>query len=282
MNTERMALTFGDAGENHIGNQMLGKKGEIGSGLTIEDLNLLKVYFELLGFVCELIDLGGILDKVAKEGKTGEIMDWGFPAGVLIIRRFIEKETRLKLYEELKVISWDRKYWDTRRKKVLNKNARANLVFVDGFQQEPEYENKKGRVVDSLKLETLDSVKTSLMTAINTGLSEGGSTTKSIQYICEGNRYYDLKKCGIGFHGDKERTRVICLSLGVNDYKMRWVWFYKSKPIAPPTEVKLNSGDVYIMSEKAVGYDWAKRIIPTLRHAAGPKKYINLDKYATE
>ena len=31
-----MALTFGDAGENHIGNQMLGKKGEIGSGLTIE------------------------------------------------------------------------------------------------------------------------------------------------------------------------------------------------------------------------------------------------------
>ena len=209
-----MALTFGDAGENHIGNQMLGEKGEIGSGLTIEDLNLLKVYFESLGFVCELIDLGCILDKVAKEGKTGEIMDWGFPAGVLIIRRFIEKETRLKLYEELKVIPWDRKYWDTRRKKVLNKNARANLVFVDGFQQEPDYENKKGRVVDSLKLETLRSVKTSLMTAIDAGLSEGGSTTKSIQYICEGNRYYDLKKCGIGFHGDKERTRVICLSLG--------------------------------------------------------------------
>ena len=91
------------------------RKREIGSGLTIEDLNLLKVYFESLGFVCELIDLGCILDKVAKEGKTGEIMDWGFPAGVLIIRRFIEKETRLK------VIPWDRKYWDTRRKKVLNK-----------------------------------------------------------------------------------------------------------------------------------------------------------------
>ena len=63
---------------------------------------------------------------------------------------------------------------------------------------------------------------------------------------------------------------------------MKWVWFYKSKPISSPIEVKLNSGDVYIMSEKAVGYDWTKRIIPTLRHAAGANKYISLDKYATE
>jgi hypothetical protein len=31
---------------------------------------------------------------------------------------------------------------------------------------------------------------------------------------------------------------------------------------------------MYVMSEKAVGFDWKKRIVPTLRHAAGCDKYI--------
>ena len=36
------------------------------------------------------------------------------------------------------------------------------------------------------------------------------------------------------------------------------------------------------MSEKAVGTDWKKSSIPTMRHAAGCKKYTNLDKYDEE
>ena len=30
----------------------------------------------------------------------------------------------------------------------------------------------------------------------------------------EGNYYYNTKKCGIGFHGDSERKKVIACSLG--------------------------------------------------------------------
>ena len=33
------------------------------------------------------------------------------------------------------------------------------------------------------------------------------------------------------------------------------------------------------MSEKAVGSDWKKRIIYTLRHAAGCNKYLSMDKW---
>ena len=33
------------------------------------------------------------------------------------------------------------------------------------------------------------------------------------------------------------------------------------------------------MSEKAVGNDWKKKSIYTLRHAAGIDKYISLKKY---
>lgn len=39
---------------------------------------------------------------------------------------------------------------------------------------------------------------------------------------------------------------------------------------------------VYIMSEKAVGTDWKHSSIPTMRHAAGCRKYTNLDKYNEE
>ena len=69
------------------------------------------------------------------------------------------------------------------------------------------------------------------------------------------------------------------MSLGADNYPMRWVWFYKNKPISEPFEVLLNSGDVYIMSENAIGTEWNKSSIPTMRHAAGCKKYTNLDKY---
>lgn len=33
---------------------------------------------------------------------------------------------------------------------------------------------------------------------------------------------------------------------------------------------------MYMMSEKAVGTDWLKKIIFTLRHAAGCKKYTTI------
>jgi hypothetical protein len=44
-------------------------------------------------------------------------------------------------------------------------------------------------------------------------------------------------------------------------------WFQKSYPIGNRIIVNLNPGDFYVMSEKAVGTDWLKKTIPTLRHA---------------
>ena len=55
------------------------------------------------------------------------------------------------------------------------------------------------------------------------------------------------------YHGDTERRKVICLSLGSNDYPIQWVWFKNSKPYSSPHRVMLNTGDIYIMSEKALG-----------------------------
>lgn len=264
MEHERISLTFGDAGENHVGNQMLGSKGSVGSGFKMTDLVLLKNYFDQKGMITELVNLGDKMDGVIE-------------AGVLIIRNYLDISSQNTLYQDLKQLTWDSKYYDTRRSKVLNKHARSNLVFVDGVEQSAEYENKKGTIYDIQKIDTLKLLKIKFMKDLENGLAD--SDTSQIDYICEGNRYYDLNKCGIGYHGDAERTRVICMSLGANNYPMRWVWFKKFRPITEYLEVKLNSGDLYIMSEKAVGSDWKRSSIPTIRHAAGSYKYINLDKY---
>lgn len=50
--------------------------------------------------------------------------------------------------------------------------------------------------------------------------------------------------------------------------------FYQSKPIGPRMEIRLQPGDIYIMSEKAVGHDWKLRKVPTLRHAAGDFDFL--------
>lgn len=54
---ERIAITFGDAGENYAGMELLGTLREKGSGFTINDLDKLKKYFEKKEFETEYINL---------------------------------------------------------------------------------------------------------------------------------------------------------------------------------------------------------------------------------
>ena len=43
-------------------------------------------------------------------------------------------------------------------------------------------------------------------------------------------------------------------------------------------EFQLNAGDVYVMSEWAVGTEWRKSSLITLRHATGAAKYTKVTK----
>ena len=56
------------------------------------------------------------------------------------------KATRIQEKARGVGFDWDRKYWCNRRKRVLNKHARANVCF-GSTSCEPDYENKKGRMV---------------------------------------------------------------------------------------------------------------------------------------
>ena len=251
---ERIALTLGDAGENHTGMELLGNFGSEGSGFTTNELKNLKCHFENSEYISFKINEND--------------------AGVLIIRNYISENDQLLMYKELKKLEWNKKYFDIRRNKVLNKHARYNLMFIEGMEQVADYKNKKGTIIDSNKLKYFKKFKNDLCKKINEYCNN-----KASDLIVEGNLYYDVTKCGIGFHGDSERRKVICLSLGADNYPIKWQWFYKNTIVGNSYEIFLNSGDVYIMSELAVGTNWKKSSIYTMRHAAGSNKYTSLAKY---
>ena len=142
--------------------------------------------------------------------------------------------------------------------RVCNKKARWNLCFAD-YDQEPDYASGKGTIVNFAHLELLNSLRSNLPLLFG---------SKANRLNAEGNYYYDLTQCYIGWHGDAERKRVIGVRLGF-EMPLHIKWFLNCEPQGEKFTIMLNSGDMYVFSEKAVGTDWRRRSIWTLRHAAG-------------
>ena len=149
--------------------------------------------------------------------------------------------------------------------RVVNKNARWNLCF-DDHAQEPDYQNGKGRIYAFSQVP--------LTTAV-TDKFVGYFGEKARALKGEGNYYYDVKQCGIGFHGDSERRKVVAIRLGAS-LPIHYQWFYRGVPSGERMIFELYGGDVYIMSEKTVGTDWKKKVIYTLRHATGCAKFTTI------
>ena len=147
---------------------------------------------------------------------------------------------------------------------VKNKNARHNLCF-DDRSQEPAYEEGRGRIVPFAALPALSGVRSALAYYFG--------AEKATNLLAEGNYYYDVARTGIGFHGDGERRLVIALRLGAA-IPLHYQWFYRQAPHGKRIALRLEHGDMYAMSEKAVGTDWKRSVIPTLRHAAGAPLYL--------
>ena len=167
------------------------------------------------------------------------------------------------LWHELRTLEWDTKAKMYGR--VVNKHARHNLCFSD-TSQAPDFDAGKGRIVNFPSVPCTNFIRAELPKYLG---------TKAKDLMAEGNLYYDISKCGISFHGDQERRRVIAIRLGA-DMLLHYQWFQNTKAIGQRVKINLHNGDLYVMSEKAVGTDFKKRKIPTLRHAAGAEKFLNI------
>ena len=302
MNGERMSLTMAPGGENNRGMEIIGRMPIKGEGFTAKDIEGLGPYFEAKTQLAmnkygdrpvSVLDLNAL----SMNDTINDLSDEN-QARVLILRDYISNwhgghGSDIEIYKEIAPIRWDAEYLDPNkyrteivdgkevkvRGKRMNKLARTNLCFVADREQEPAVFEGKGTIYDLKKLKFLNAAVERLRDDIAKGLISIGSKTKVVINVVEGNRYYDLKKTGIGFHGDTERVVVICLSIGGFNYPMRWQWFKDGMPVGKHIDIHLNSGDVYIMSEKSVGADWKLKSKYTLRHAAGANKYRSLSKW---
>ena len=243
-------ITFGDVAENHAKMQKIGTLHD--RGYSVGQLVQIQEKLSVLGLVTEMVDLNVGFDETFSEAK------------VLVIRRgaqFILGEETVGLIAENDALTMDTKAFMKGR--VVNKVARWNLCFADE-DQEPNYEDGKGRIVAWEHIPK--------MARIRQVISEW---TEDVLLNGEANYYYDISQCGIGFHGDGERRKVFAVRMG-ETMPLYFKWFQNSESVGVPFELILNDGDMYIMSEKAVGFDWLQKKIPTLRHSTGCSKFTGI------
>ena len=253
---ERYAITFGEVAILHTGGE------EVGSGRSESGFS-----------VAELRDVASVIGEKARVVSVSETLPTHLQtaeneAAVLVIRNGASLigggSTADALLEEQRSVPYDRKYFDTRRQKTLNKQARYNIVFSEeGASHSDDY--RQCTIQPFGTVSQLSSFREGLPSLL------GDTHTQGLQ--AEGNHYYK-KASGIGFHGDSERKVVICLSLG-QPTVLRYQWRLpgSSEHPFPPVDVEIGHGDVYVMSEKATGYDWRSRSKVRVVHAAGATKY---------
>jgi len=275
-----ICITNGEQGENHAGMQMIGK-GLADNGYTLKDALKFKEKFESMGGTAILYDLkeeclGERKDECKEEAyvlkfqagvnvllwnKIEKEVEKACKKNVIIKEKLFEKYNAEKLFEEQFTFEWDKKYWDTRRSKVLNKNARWNVCYGKKAQ-EPDYENKKGTVIAYSQCKVMRAWRKELLILIEEFDED---------FVAEGNLYYNVLKTGIGFHGDAERRKVVAGNFcdeGVIR-ELNYIAYLKSERIGKRFRMKLKNGDMYIMIGAAAGTDWKKRNKITFRHAAG-------------
>lgn len=256
-----ITITFGDMAENHVGMEKIGKMVDEGQGFNYEDLELIKSNMESIGSRCELVEIK-LPDPSLKQDKKAYILI--IRDGVNHILGYSGEELKSEdMYNEQARLDVDKKVKMYGR--IVNKNARWNLCF-DDKSSEPDYEQGKGRVIAYKDVPVTQTFRTNMSEIFG---------EKAEDLKGEGNYYYDISKCGIGYHGDSERRKVVGVRLG-KTMPIFYQWYYMGNPVGDKVRFDLNGGDVYVMSEKAVGTDWKKRNIPTLRHSAGCEEFTTV------
>lgn len=250
-----ITITFCDRAENHVGMEKIGQYAT--SGYDLNDLIHVRDWFKKKGIKSTVCDLNYPIEN--KEIYPDE------EAYILIvpngINYLLENNTSNDLMAELTDLPWDEKAMMYGR--VVNKKARHNLCFAEN-KRKPNYQQGKGRIVAFADVPILSEVRDSLMNILEDN-----------NLVAEGNHYYH-SSCGIGYHGDSERRKVIGVRLG-RTTPLVYQWYHQGKSVGEKMIFELNDGDIYIMSEKATGNDWKKKSLYTLRHAAGDNNYTKIN-----
>ena len=241
------------------------------NGITTEQLEKHAVAAEEMGFVVERVDLrAGVAGVPVPESALPLGTPPGqWPAATVIILRdavggFLQMpaaEGREVVYGELCDIRYDTKMWMDRQKKALNAHARYTSVVADCERDSTMDFDGQGVINHFRTTPFFDKLRRQV----------SGFLGRETPLISEINRYSDVKKAGIGWHGDAERAlwSLVRLGPGTHEMPLMFQWFHKSEPYGRIQKLNLRWGDVCFFSSKATGFDFGKPSLLTLRHAAG-------------
>ena len=253
------SVTFCDVGENGVGMQKIGKLTE--RTTSVKDLCAMKLRFVESGGDVEFIDLRAALPDNLRDNAP--------EAAVLVMRNFCDRVCKPlesvsvteALAAEIEAMKSDGKV-DSKalmRGVVKNKVARHNNVIAD-FKQEPDISKGRGTVVQFCDYPHLDRLRRILCC----WLQQDGPLLAELNY------YYDAEKCGIGFHGDAERSLVAGVRFGAaHKMPLHFQAYLNNESQGGRITVEMRPGDVYVMSAAALGRDWKTKRHVTWRHAAG-------------
>lgn len=253
-------VTLGEVGEN--GPTMKKVYGTpVAKGMSVDFLRKLRDDAMKQGKAAKYIDLSVLLQGHTKES----IPD----AAVLVLRvdEFMnDPDGETKLNEEVSKMPIDKKRLDTYSGKVVPSTSRYNNT-MDDCGIAPDIATGQGTTVNFKDYPTVDKLRR--LVADSLGVPK---------LVAELNVYPDSAKSGITWHGDRERKLVVGgrFGKGANGAPLRYQWYKKDAPIGKEGVICLKSGDLYFMSEKAVGFDCKNHSILTLRHAAGKDTYKDL------
>ncbi len=264
-----VTATYADCGENEPGMEQIGAMGGEEIAHSVADLESMHT---------ELIEKG-VDACVYKFHELGQAhMPMGLTplpeAAVLVIKR----HDSLVTADDVRTI--EKALWQTpidtmalmgrgENRSVKNKIARHNNCMTDAAVRPPsiaskeDYSDGKGSVVD---LQTIPE-----MAALRDKLSK---LVKRDLPVVENNFYYEIgAKCGIGWHGDKERRVTVLQRFGKASEEMdlKFQWFCNYQATGPIFQFHLKSGDIVVMSKLANGKCWddPPRNRWTMRHATG-------------
>lgn len=260
--------TFSFSVENHAGMQQLGSKSA--KGHSLDDLLEMQVNAEAManeqGLSCvstELYHLNPALEGDHPPAENAYVLVIRHGASLMLGATDATHKDILREYEaELSNLEVDKKA--LMRGRVVNKHARWNVCF-DTNAQEADIAEGKGTVVPFDEVPYTQRIR-DILPLLHASLAN---------IKAEYNDYYDISKCGIGYHGDSERREVVAVRVGAA-MPLYYQWFHRSNPVGPRQMIPLNGDDLYVMSEKAVGTDWKKSSQMTLRHSAGCDKFTVL------
>ena len=254
----RYAITFGEVAILHVGGQELGEMRN--EGFTVAELQGARDRVNAVGGSAQLVMLSDVLPEELRGAHEAAVLHVKGGVGTMLATPGAAD----RMLGEQNEVAYDEKFWHARQRKTMNKRARHNVLFGVAAQEASD-DFQTCTVVPFSSVPTLEALRQALPTWLG---------PKAALPYAEGNHYFEARS-GIGFHGDAERKIVVCASLGTaSTLRYQWRRPRSSEPFGPMIDLEVRHGDVYVMSEKATGFDWMRRSQYRVVHAAGHAKYI--------